>query len=199
MQTSPTAIYVPPNWVEPLDWRGVFGNERRIEVDIGCGKGSFLLWSAQTRRDANFLGVDRLLRRLRKVDRKIQRLGLPNLRLLRVEASYLVGYLVPVASVSAYHIYFPDPWPKRRHHQRRLMSAAFLSSLYRTLCRDGAVNCATDHEEYYRWIQGEFRKADGFMEDQPDIPGEERRTDFEREFLAAGKQVYRCRWVKCDV
>jgi tRNA (guanine-N7-)-methyltransferase len=199
MQTSPTAIYVPPNWVEPLDWRGVFGNERRIEVDIGCGKGSFLLWSAQARRDANFVGVDRLLRRLRKVDRKIQRLGLPNLRLLRVEASYLVGYLVPKASVSVYHIYFPDPWPKRRHHQRRLMSAAFLLSLHRTLRGGGAVNCATDHEEYYRLIQGEFRKADGFTESEPDVPSEERRTDFEREFLAAGKQVYRCRWVKSDV
>lgn len=199
MQMSPTAVYVPPNWVEPLDWRGVFGNERRIEVDIGCGKGSFLLSSAQAQCDANFLGVDRLLRRLRKVDRKIQRLGLPNLRLLRVEASYLVGYLVPLASVSVYHIYFPDPWPKRRHHQRRLISAAFLSSLHRTLCARGVVNCATDHEEYYRWIQGEFHKTDGFAENEPDFPCEETRTDFERGFLAAGRQVHRCRWMKRDV
>jgi tRNA (guanine-N7-)-methyltransferase len=196
METLLTAIYIPSNWMEPLDWRVVFGNEQRIELDIGCGKGSFLLSSAQTRRDTNFMGVERLLRRLRKVDRQIQRHDLQNVRLLRVEASYLAGYLVPKASVSAYHIYFPDPWPKRRHHQRRLMSTAFLSSLHRTLGNGGAVNCATDHEEYYRWIQGEFCKAGGFTEIEPDIPGEETRTDFEREFLAAGKQVYRCCWVK---
>ncbi len=182
--------------MEPLDWCEVFGNERRVEVDIGCGKGSFLLRSAQTHPDTNLVGVDRLLRRLRKVDRKIQRLGLLNVRLLRVEASYLVGYLVPKASVSAYHTYFPDPWPKRRHHQRRLMSAAFLSNLHRTLQDGGVFNCATDHEEYFQWIQREFRRTPGFIETEAKILPEETRTDFERELLAAGKQIHRCRWVK---
>ena len=206
MQTAATAIYIPSNWMEPLDWREVFGNERRIELDIGCGRGSFLLWSAQTYPDINFVGVDRLLRRLRKIDRRIQRfvasappherLGMQNVRLLRAEASYLVGYLVPKASVSAYHIYFPDPWPKRRHHQRRLMSGAFLLDLHRTLQNGGVVNCATDHEEYFRWIQGEFGRTDGFMETKPEMLREENQTDFERTFLAAGKQVYRSRWVK---
>ncbi|HUI05733.1 MAG TPA: tRNA (guanosine(46)-N7)-methyltransferase TrmB [Verrucomicrobiae bacterium] len=196
MQTVGTAIYVPSSWLEPLDWREVFGNDRRIEVDVGCGKGSFLLWSAQMHPDANFVGVDRLLRRLRKIDRKIQRLGLMNARLMRVEAGYLTGYLVPKASVSAYHIYFPDPWPKRRHRQRRLMSTVFLSSLHRTLLDGGSVNCATDHEEYFQWIQEEFGKIGGFTETRPEIPREGTETDFEREFLAAGKKIHRCRWVK---
>ena len=196
MQVSSTAIYIPPSWMDPLDWRAVFDHERPIELDIGCGKGSFLLGSARTRPDVNFVGVERLLGRLRRVDRKIQRLGLQNVRLMRVEASYLVSYLVPRTSVSAYHIYFPDPWPKRRHHQRRLISAPFLSNLHCTLHDGGMVNCATDHEEYFQWIQREFRNAAGFTEIQPEIFPVETQTDFERAFVAAGKLVYRCRWIK---
>ena len=196
MERSSTAIYVPPNWLEPLDWRQVFGNEQLVELDIGCGKGSFLLWSARTQSDTNFVGVERLLRRVRKVDRKVQRLGLRNARLMRVEAGYLVGYLVPASSVSAYHIYFPDPWPKRRHHQRRLMSAAFLSDLHRTLRNGGVAHCATDDGEYFQLIQHGFRETAGFTETEPEILPEQARTDFERDSLAAGTQVYRCRWVR---
>jgi tRNA (guanine-N7-)-methyltransferase len=196
MQTLSTSIYIPSSWLVAMDWREVFESGQRIEVDIGCGKGSFLLWSAQAHSETNFVGVDRLLRRLRRIDRKVQRLGLRNVRLLRVEASYLVGYLVPKATVSAYHVYFPDPWPKRRHHQRRLICASFLMSLHRTLCDGGAVNCATDHPEYFQWIQRQFHEAIGFTEAEVEILPDEARTDFEREFLATGRQFYRCRWIK---
>ena len=196
MQTVGTAIYLPSNWLGPLDWRDLFGVERPVEVDIGCGKGSFLLRSAQAHPEVNFLGVDRLLRRLRKIDRRIQRSGLWNARLIRVEAGYMARYLIPKTSVSAYHVYFPDPWPKRRHHERRLMSTIFLSDLHRTLLDGGVVNCATDHEEYFQWIQGEFRRTDGLVELRPEVLSEDVRTDFEKEFLAAGKQIFRCRWVK---
>jgi tRNA (guanine-N7-)-methyltransferase len=196
MQAIGTAIWTPSNWMDPMDWQEVFGNEQRIDVDIGCGKGSFLLCSAQTHPGTNFVGVDRLLRRLRKVDKKIRRLGLQNVRLIRIEASYFVRYLVPMATVSAYHIYFPDPWPKRRHHQRRLMSASFLTDLHRTLRNGGAVHCATDHEEYFQWIREECSRVAGLIETQPEILQAETRTDFEREFLTVGKQIYRCRWVK---
>lgn len=196
MQTIPTSIYIPSNWLVPMDWHEVFEGGQRIEVDIGCGKGSFLLWSAQTHSETNFVGVDRLLRRLRKVDRKVQRLGLRNVRLLRVEASYLVGFLVPAASVLAYHVYFPDPWPKRRHHQRRLICASFLSNLHRTLGEGGIVSCATDDSEYFQRMQQEFHQAEGFVETEPEILPEAARTDFEREFLATGTRFYRCRWIK---
>jgi tRNA (guanine-N7-)-methyltransferase len=196
MQTLPTSIYTLSNWLEPLDWRKVFGNGQRIEVDVGCGKGSFLLWSAQTHAETNFIGVDRLLRRLRRIDRKAQRLGLPNVRLIRVEASYLVGFLIPDLSVSAYHIYFPDPWPKRRHHQRRLICAAFLSNLHRTLCGGGVVSCATDNLDYFQRIQHEFCQVEGFAEAEPELLPEASRTDFERDFSAAGTKLYRCRWTK---
>jgi len=191
-----SVIYQPGNWFEPLDWHRVFAQEQPIEIDLGCGKGSFLIWAARTSPQRNFLGVERLLRRLRRVDRKAARAGLNNVRLIRVEVAYLVSKLVPDASVSTYHILFPDPWPKRRHHARRLINASFLSDVHRTLATDGVVNCATDHGEYFDWIQGEFQKNGQFAAKETEVLPPEAWTDFERDFLAAGKRVYRCRWQK---
>ncbi len=192
----PSVVYTPANWFEPLDWSRVFAREQPIEIDLGCGKGAFLFWAAQTQPQRNFVGVDRLLRRLRRVDGRAVRAGLQNLRLLRIESTYLISKLVPDHSVSAYHILFPDPWPKRRHRGRRLVGAPFLADVRRTLVDGGVVNCATDHEEYFEWIQREFQKDGGFLKDEPAPLPEEARTDFERKFVAAGKAVYRCRWQK---
>ena len=122
------------------------------------------------------------------------RAGVENVRLIRVEATYLVSKLIPDNSVSAYHILFPDPWPKRRHRSRRLIGGSFLVEVYRTLTVDGLVNCATDHEEYFEWIQHEFQQSGQFTEQEPTLLPQEAWTDFEREFIAAGKKVHRCRW-----
>jgi len=113
-----------------------------------------------------------------------------------LEAMYLVSKLIPEESVSTYHILFPDPWPKRRHHARRLISADFLADLHRTMKRDGAVSCATDHEEYFEWIQRTFATSARFTEAEPLLLPPEAQTDFENGFVAAGKPVYRCRWAK---
>jgi len=193
---DPSAIYKPANWFEPLDWRAVFERDQPIEMDLGCGKGSFLLWAARMYPTRNFLGVDRLLRRLRRVDRKAVRDGLTNMRLVRLEAMYLVSKLIPDASISTYHILFPDPWPKRRHRARRLISAEFLADVHRTMTAGGAVNCATDHKEYFEWIQQAFAGSARFTQTEPVVLPPEARTDFEKEFVAAGKPVYRCRWLK---
>jgi tRNA (guanine-N7-)-methyltransferase len=191
-----TALYTPPNWIEPLHWQSVFSESRPIEVDVGCGKGGFLLWAAQTQPDRNFFGVERLLLRLRKVDKKIRRLCLPNARLIRIEASYLIAKLIPESSVSVYHIYFPDPWPKRRHHRRRLFTPAFVADLRRTLQPGGAVNVATDQEDYFREIGTLMRESGFFVAEPPLSLPDEARTEFEREFLTTGKPVFRGRWKK---
>ncbi len=189
-------IYVPPNWIDPLDWRQVFDQQRPVEIDVGCGKGAFLHWVASTRPSSNFIGVDRLLARLRKVDKRIQRHGLHNVRLIRIEASYLISKLVPNSSVAAYHVYFPDPWPKRRHRERRLINTALVKDLHRTLEPRGAVNVATDHDDYFQQIESVMSESDLFQRETVEAQPEEARTDFEREFLADGKPIYRSRWVR---
>ena len=168
---------------------------RPLEIDIGCGKGGFLLWAAGTQPATNFLGVERQLIRLRKVDKKILDRQLTNVRLLRVEAGYLVGKLIPAQSVTAYHIFFPDPWPKRRHHSRRLFQPVFIQELHRTLKPEGAVNVATDDLEYFAQIQKVMRESGRFCELAAVPLPVEAQTEFEKIFLAQGKSIGRAKFL----
>lgn len=197
MNTSDTiesAIFTPSSWIDPLDWATVFDREQPIEVEIGAGKGTFLVWVAQTHPTVNFFGVERLLDRLRKIDRKVRRLGLANVRLLRLEASYLVGKLIPDNSVSAYHILFPDPWPKRRHQGNRLIQGPFVLDMHRTLLPGGVVNLATDSEDYFGQMNRVMVQSGKYTAEPFEPLPEEARTDFERDFIAAGKPIYRARY-----
>jgi tRNA (guanine-N7-)-methyltransferase len=194
--TSPSLIYKPVNWLDRLNWGEVFARPAPIEVDIGCGKGAFLRWATLQRPDRNFLGVDRLLTRLQRVESKLQRAGVGNARLLRIEASYFVQYLVPLESVTAYHIYCPDPWPKRRHQARRLMNSDFIRQLHGTLLAAGVVNFSTDDPDYFAWAQANFVRSGQFTGLPVEVPPAESLTDFERQFLDAGKSIHRSAWQK---
>lgn len=195
--STATTIYEPANWLDPLDWRQIFvDGTHPIEIDVGSGKGGYLLWAAQTKPDRNFLGVERQLVRLRKVDQKIRQRQLTNARQLRVEASYLVSKLVPAGSVAAYHIYFPDPWPKRRHHPRRLFQPDFIRDLHRTLGQNGVVHAATDDQEYFTHIQKVMRESGLFRATAADQLPVEAQTEFEKIFLAQGKKIGRAKYVR---
>jgi tRNA (guanine-N7-)-methyltransferase len=193
-----SAIYSPPNWLDPLDWRQVFPTAGPIEVDVGCGKGGFLLWAAQARCGSNFVGIERRLVQLRKVEKKAQRLGLTNVRLIRIEASYCIGKLVPNDSISAYYINFPDPWPKRRHHARRLFTPELAADLHRTLRKGGAVNVTTDDEDYFTHIEWVMAQGGQFTRTAAEHLPEEAMTEFERIFCAKGKPICRGRYVRRD-
>ena len=191
-----TAIYKPDNWLDPLDWRAVFADATRpIEIDVGCGKGGFLLWAAGTKPLTNFLGIERQLLRLRKVEKKILSRSLTNVRLLRIEAGYFVSQLIPSGSVTAYHIFFPDPWPKRRHQANRLFQPTFVTNLYRTLKPDGMVNVATDDLDYFAQIQKVMRASGLFRELPATTLPMEAQTEFEKIFLAKNKPIGRARFL----
>src|SRR5437899_443181 len=104
-------IFQPGSYVQPLDPAELFTASKRLEVELGTGDGSFLVQWAGLHPERNFLGVERLLGRLRKTNRKAGRLHLDNVRLMRIEAGYFLEYMLPSDAVSALHVYFPDPWP----------------------------------------------------------------------------------------
>ena len=110
---------------EPLRLEELFPVAQSAELEIGCGDGGFLLEWATRYPEKNFIGVERLLGRIRKLDKKGRRAGLTNLRLLRFEARYLLQYILPAKAFDAVHIYFPDPWPKDKHRRHRLIDEHF--------------------------------------------------------------------------
>jgi tRNA (guanine-N7-)-methyltransferase len=184
--------------VERLVWDEIFPEHQPIEVDLGCGDGSFLAQAAKSSPHRNFLGVERLLGRARKAARKLERAGLTNARVLRIENSYAVQWLFPKATISAYHILFPDPWPKRRHWPRRLLTADFAAALHQSLAARGEVHLATDHESYFTEMLRAFAEEYWQRMDPVVHDTEEWRTDFEREFVKAKRPIFRARFLKRD-
>lgn len=180
-------IYRPATILDRLQWSTIFTVERPIEVELGSGDGSFLARWAAARPDRNFLGVERLVGRLKKLDRKGQRAGLNNLRLIRFEAAYLLRYLLPPGSVSAIHIYFPDPWPKRRHQAKRLVNTGFPELAQSVLIPGGIVWLRTDSTDYFQQMQEVFAAArDRFAPIETPSDMSAITTDFERGFNAQG-------------
>jgi len=191
-----TSIIAPNNWTSVLPLDKVFDITKPLEVDVGCGKGRFILSRAVSHPDANYLGIDRLLKRLRIVDKRIRRRGLENVRLLRIEASYAIEHLLPPGSVTTFYVQFPDPWPKRRHHRRRLFSPHILDAIHRTLATGGKIHLVTDHTHYFEVINGIFTADPRFDETEVFIPTEEERTNFELIFLRQNKTISRCSFEK---
>ena len=173
----------------------LFAREAALEVELGAGDGSFLAQWAASNGECNFIGVERLLGRLRKLDRKGQRLGLANLRLIRIEAGYFLDYLLPKTSVTALHVYFPDPWPKRRHRRHRLINEHFTNSAARILVPGGMVYLRTDDADYFGQMQEAFSANVQF--ERADTPAALCAivTDFERDFntrgIATNRAAYR--------
>ena len=173
-------------WLGPLAVRDFFAHpERRLEIDLGCGKGRFLLARAAKAPETNFLGIDRMLRRIRKVDNRARRLDLGNIRLMRLEAYYAVAHLLPAGAVDAYYIFFPDPWPKAKHEGHRLFNARFLDALHRTLAPGGVAHAATDHLPYFEQLSEVFAGDARFAPIAPYVPPEDEQTDFERYYIAS--------------
>ena len=165
-----------------------------LEVDLGCGDGSFALEMARQFPERNFLAVERLLGRVRKVCRRATKAKLENLRVLRLEARYTVEWLLPHASVSRLHLLFPDPWPKAKHHRRRLVQQEFLSALDTILVPGGEFLFKTDHEEYFEWAKVELELFGRFLPlDWPEDAFFYPQTDFERQWRAEGRTMFHLR------
>lgn len=179
-------LYRPASWFERLDPTLMFGRSAPLEVELGSGDGGFLVEWARRHPERDFAGLERLLGRVRKIDRKAQRLNLTNVRGLRIEASYSLEYLWPAGSVEVLHVYFPDPWPKRKHRKNRLVNERFPELAAMALRAGGVVHLRTDDLDYYTQMRSVFAAAPGFEEVETPADLLEVRTDFEREFNARG-------------
>ncbi len=180
----------------PLVFSEVFTESLPIELDLGSGSGKFLLCAARQFPDRNFLGVERLLGRVRKIRRRAAEAGLNNLRIMRLEIGYAVRYLFPPNSVRRVHLYFPDPWPKRKHHRRRMIEPGFLRDLGRTIEPGGDILIKTDHAEYFRQITQAVHSVAPCLISVDWIEQEYPQTDFEEAFERAGTPIYRLRLCK---
>jgi tRNA (guanine-N7-)-methyltransferase len=179
---------VPKSCVDQLDPISLFAHGGPLHVDLGCGDGSFLFALAKRHPDKNFLGIERLLGRARSAAQKAVRLE--NLRVLRIESFYAVRFLLPPASVEAFYLLFPDPWPKRRHHRRRIVTSDFLRAISGALVENGMLHVATDQPDYFQHTRRcaqqstEFAIKGGGCAQLP-------LSAFEKRFRCAGAQIYR--------
>ena len=187
---SPVTELSPDSQIARLDLLQLFKRNVPLHVDLGCGDGSFLCEMAQQFPRRNFLGIERLAKRVEKVRRKTKKIE--NVRVLRADTLFAVRCLLPVSSVETFYLLFPDPWPKRRHQFRRIFTRDFLDAIAVALEQEGIVRVATDQLDYFRQIE---RLSCAHLQFQvvPASPDEcvLPLTKFERKFRDQGAPIYR--------
>lgn len=185
--STPENLVVPlRSIVAPLDLAEIFPRSQALEVELGCGDVSFLVEYARRHPGKNFLGVERLLGRISKLDRKGRRAGLNNLRGVRIESSYFLQWLLPARSASVLHVYFPDPWPKKKHRRHRLIGENFPALARAALASGGKIYLRTDDADYFSQMTGVFGAGGEFQTIETPVELAELPTDFERDFIARG-------------
>lgn len=175
----------------PAEWLSQSGP---VEIDLGCHKGTFLVAMAQAEPGVRFLGIERQSSRVEKCLSKISRLGLSNAWAIRREG--LGGLRLP--GLRTIHVSFPDPWPKRRHWDRRLVNAAFLKEVWEALEPGGTLRLMTDDGPYFLAMQDALARFDGFQETAWDDGREYPKTEFQKRFEAESKPIYRVALARCD-
>jgi tRNA (guanine-N7-)-methyltransferase len=182
-----------------LDWQQLFGNDRPVEIEVGSGKGAFLIAAAGANPGTNYLGIeiDRALQLY--VATRLAKRGLRNARVAGTDARRLFHERVPTASVRAVHVYFPDPWWKKRHQKRRVWTPDFAADCVRVLTRRGRLHVATDVADYGQIIRELLDAQSGLMRQRageqtgPPAP-DEALTNFERKARQRGGAVYRAEY-----
>ncbi len=190
---GPPGAAPPP---APVDWQALFGNDRPVEIEVGFGKGLFLLTESAAHPEVNYLGLE--------IERKYQlftatrlaKRGRRNVRVACADARVFLRDRVASASVRAVHVYFPDPWWKKRHHKRRVFTPEFVAEVARVLAPGGRLLAATDVPEYAA-VVAELVPAHTPLRPLPPPPEHQPShdldylTNYERKFRKQGKAVHR--------
>jgi tRNA (guanine-N7-)-methyltransferase len=181
-----------------FDWDKIFQNNHPVQVDLGAGDGSFVIELAKRYPNQNFVAVERLLGRVRKIVKKTLFHDLSNVRVLRIESWYFLRYMCLLNSIDTIHVLFPDPWPKRKHHKNRLMQPPFIEAAARALKPKGQLRFTTDHEEYFQWTMKQWYGIPGWIDSGAWNACHDPRTDFQLAFETEGRPFYRNSWEKSE-
>lgn len=196
MSTIDTIAVDPASLGDQADLRDLFGDGRPVELEIGCGKGGFLLRRARSHPDHNFVGIEWANKFYKYAADRMSRWGLANVRIMRTDARHFVIHRLSSGCLAAMHIYHPDPWPKKRHHKRRLLRPDFMEAAVRALADGARLAIQTDHAEYFEQIR-EVTAARPELEPIPfedaeyGTVGEAMETNFEIKYRREGRRFYR--------
>ena len=185
----------------PLDLRELFGNDRPVVIEIGFGMGVATAAIAEQNPDINYLGIDVHRPGIGRLLWEVESRGLKNIRVVEGDAVEFLEHKVKGASVSAFHIFFPDPWPKKRHHKRRLITRPFTDLLASKLVSGGYVYMVTDWAEYAEWALGELSATVGLVNKYPHFakPQDWRpQTEFERKGIKKNHDVQELFFLKAQ-
>ncbi len=195
-----------------LDPRAWFSDpDRPFEIEIGIGKGTFLLQQAALESQTNFLGIEWAHEFYLYAADRCRRHQLANVRILHGNAVEFLRWRCPESFIRVIHLYFSDPWPKKRHHKNRVVQDRFLADAHRILVDQGELRIVTDHENYWHWMQEYFSRwtsdqgVDGmrfcekpFIAPDSASTGELVGTNFERKYRKEGRPFYSCVLVRMN-
>lgn len=201
MPAIESVIVEPPGEgevVDPLAW---FDSPGPFELEIGCGKGGFLVARATARPDVRLLGIEWANKFYKFAADRMARREIGNVRVMRTDARVFVMNQLAAGSVSALHLYHPDPWPKKRHHKRRLVQDDFADAVSRVLLPEGRWLIQTDHLGYFEHIREVLGRHAQFAETSWDAAAAETSedfsgTNFEIKYLREGRAIYRTVYVR---
>jgi tRNA (guanine-N7-)-methyltransferase len=187
----------------PIDWRELFGNENPVEVEVGFGKGLFLLTAAAERPDLNFFGIEIIRKYQLYAATRVAVRKLPNVITCCGDAKQVLREYVRPGSVAAVHVYFPDPWWKTRHRKRLLFTPEFADLVSRALRPGGRLHFVTDVADYFEMVTGLLAGVPGFVRLPPPNPTDPKHdmdylTNFERKFRKEGRPIYRSLYDKAQ-
>lgn len=196
-------VGIDPAALDSLEWAALFGDANPVEVEIGTGKAGFLLRRARAYPDVNFLGIEWANKFYKFAADRFRRWDVGNVRMVRTDASHFIREQCPRESLGVLHVYHPDPWPKKRHHGRRLFQKPFVEAATACLVPGGRIAVQTDHAEYFEQIrevllahpalsETEFHDAEFGVESEGTVA-----TNFEIKYLREGREMYQLAVVRC--
>jgi tRNA (guanine-N7-)-methyltransferase len=176
-----------------LDLRELFGDDHRVVLEIGSGKGRFLIGSAIEQPETNFIGIEKSLHYHRVIRERVAKRNLTNVRLINHDAFLVLRDMLPDASIGEIHIYFPDPWPRKREQKRRIIRAEVLKEIARVLVPGGGGIYVTDHREYF---EAAAPVIEQLFRAERRIPRAEdpARTNYEAKYRAEGREIFEVRF-----